>query len=133
MIWDRIRQWFKDVAERRRTIDEFNENARAAFQSGSIGVLFRAEESGGEPDYRHPYSKFFLSAFTIKSSAGRGLTKEEMLYIGKVILNDTGLTRKLYYLGWDTLRVEDPIGGVRVKWAIKDFVNFTYEIENRRY
>lgn len=132
MIWDKIRQWFKDVIERRRTIDEFNENARAAFQSGSIGVLFRAEETSGDPEFRHPYSKFLLTAFTIKSTAGRKLTKDELLYIGRVILNDTGLTRKLYYLGWDTLRVEDPIGGVRVKWAVKDFVHFTYEIEGKR-
>lgn len=130
MIWDKIRQWFKDVIERRRTLDDFNDNARAAFQSGSIGVLFHADESMGDAEFRHPYSKIFLSAFTIKSTAGRKLTKEELLYIGKVILNDTCLTRKLYYLGWDTLRIEDPIGGVRVKWAIKDFVNFTYEIGN---
>lgn len=131
MIWDRIRQWFKDVIERRRTLDEFNDNARAAFQDGVIGVLFHADESLGDAEFRHPYSKILLSAFTIKSTAGRKLTKEELLYIGKVILNDTGLTRKLYYLGWDTLRIEDPIGGVRVKWAIKDFVNFTYEIGNK--
>ena len=129
MIWDKIRQWFKNLIERQKTIDEFNDNAKTAFISGAIGVLFHAEESSGDSAFRHPYSKIFLSAFTIKSTAGRKLTKEELLYIGRVILNDTGLTRKLYYLGWDTLRIEDPIGGVRVKWAIKDFVKFTYEIE----
>lgn len=132
MIWDRIRQWFKDVIERRKTIEEFNDNARAAFRSGAMGVLFRADETSGDPAFRHPYSKLMLTAFTIKSTAGRKLTKDEILYIGKVILNDVGLTRRLYYLGWDTLRVEDPIGGVRVKWAIKDFVYFTQEIEGRR-
>ncbi len=129
MIWDRIRQWCKKLIERQKTIDEFNDNAKAAFIGGAIGVLFHAEEASGDSAFRHPYSKILLSAFTIKSTAGRKLTKEELLYIGRVILNDTSLTRKLYYLGWDTLRIEDPIGGVRVKWAIKDFVKFTYEIE----
>jgi len=132
MIWDRIRQWFKTVIERQRTLDEFNESAKAAFINDGIGVLFRADEASGESDFRHPYSKFLLSAFRVKSTAGRKLTKDELLYIGRVILNDTSLTRKLYYLGWDTLRVEDPIGGVRVKWAIKDFVNFTYELEGKK-
>ena len=131
MIWDRIREWFRDVVERRRTLDDFNANARADFQSGAVGVLFHAEESPGDPAFRHPHSKIILSAFTVKSTAGRALTKDELLYIGRVILNDTGLTRKLYYLGWDTLRVEDPIGSFRVRWAIKDYVKFTYEIKDK--
>ncbi len=131
MIWDRIRQWFKDVVERRRTIDDFNQSARNAFQCGAVGVLFKAEETMGDPNFRHPYSKILLSSFTIKSDAGRTLSRDEMLYIGSVILNDTALTRKLYYLGWDTLRVEDPVGKIRVKWPIKDFVDFTYQIQGR--
>lgn len=129
MIWDRIRQWFKDVIERRRTIDTFNSYAREAFQNGSMPVLFHAEESAGDPEFRHPFSKIWMTSFTIKASAGRGLTKDEMLYIGGFILRDVGLTRKLYYLGWDTLRVEDPIGGIRVRWAIKDFVQQQFELE----
>ena len=130
MIWDLVRQWFKNVIERSKTLDEFNDSAKKAFRCGDTGVLFFAYESAGDVEFRHPYSKIFLSAFTIKSTAGRKLTKEELLHIGKVVLNDTELSRKLYYLGWDTLRIIDPIGGVSVKWAIKDFVKFTYEIGN---
>lgn len=129
MIWDRIIQWFRDVAERRRTFEEFNSNARDAFRSGELNVLFEARETSGEPEFKHPYSKMFLSAFTIRSTAGRPLTKEEMLYFGKVVFADKPFTRKLYYLGWDTLRVEDPIGKLSVKWAIKNYVNFTAEID----
>ena len=133
MIWDRIREWFNDVRERRRTIDDFNRNARIAFSSGVIGVLFHAEESSGDPNFRHPFSKIWLSAFTVKSTAGRGLSKDEILYIGRVILNDTALTRKMYYLGWDTLKVADPIGGIQAKWAIKDFVDFTFQLPDSRH
>lgn len=132
MIWDRIIQWFRDIAERRKTFEEFNANAREAFRCGELGVLFEARETSGDPTYRHPFSKLFLSSFTIRSTAGRPLTKDEMLYFGKVVLHDTSFTRKLYYLGWDTLRVDDPIGKLSVKWAIKDYVKFTAEIDNGR-
>ena len=129
MVWDKIIQWFKDIAERRKTIAEFNENARRAFQYGEINILFEARETNGDPNFKHPHSKFLLSAFTIRSTAGRPLTKEEMLFFGRVVFSDVVFTRKLYYLGWDTLSIEDPIGKIRVKWAIKDYVKFTGEID----
>ena len=131
MIWDRIRSWFRDVIERRRTIEEFNQNARDCFANRILNVLLKATETAGDAANRHPFSRILLSSFTITSQSGRKLTRDEMIYIGKVILNDTALVRKLYYLGWDTLTVQDPVGSIRVKWAIKDFVWIVPELDKR--
>ena len=90
-FWNRIIDWFRDLSERNRLINEF-----------------------------------LPTGFCIKATAGRSLTKDEMLYIGSVILTNEPLTRRLFILGWDTLIVEDIIGGKQVKWAIKDFTNMGY-------
>ena len=131
MIFDKVLQWFRDVQERKRTINEFNENAKMAFQTGEVDILFRADETAGVPEYRHPQSKIWLSGFRIKSDTGRTLTRDEILYMGRVILNDENLTRRLYCLGWDTLYVVDLQGGITAQWAIKDFVRFTYQLSHK--
>ena len=76
----------------------------------------------GDPNYRHECSSLLLkTGFCIKATAGRALTKDEMLYIGTVVLTNQSLTRRLFVLGYDTLIIEDIIGEKSVKWAIKDF------------
>ena len=71
-----------------------------------------------------------MSGFRIKVVAGSPLTKDEMLYIGRVILNNLQLVRRLYILGWDTLEIEDTIGHSGVQWAIKEFANIGLMIDN---
>ena len=55
-----------------------------------------------------------------------------MLYIGTVILSNQSLTRRLFILGYDTLIIEDIVGAKSVKWAIKDFTNIGFML-NERY
>ncbi len=131
MIWDKIISWFRDRRERIRFINEFNENAKEAFITGAFGVLLTAFQTPGENANRHKHSNFLMpGGFAIKVDMGRNLSKDEMLYIGQVILNDNSTVRKLYFLGWDTLRVIDLNGRLSVKWAIKDFVAFTHELSS---
>ena len=126
-FWNRIIDWFRDLSERNRLINEFNSSARDAFTMLSVSTLLNARSKSGESAFRHECSSFFLpTGFCIKATAGRSLTKDELLYIGSVILTNEPLTRRLFILGWDTLIVEDIIGGKQVKWAIKDFTNMGY-------
>lgn len=130
MFWNRIINWFKDLSERQKCISDFNMSARNQFYGLNISTLLVASTTKGDPNYKHDFSKFlFMTGFRIKATAGRPLTKEEMLYIGKVILNNSTLVRQLYVLGWDTLEVEDTAGQKGVKWAIKDFANIGLEID----
>ena len=123
-FWNRIIDWFRDLSERYRLINDFNHSAREAFTQLSVSTLLNAMSKKGDSSYRHECSSLFLpTGFCIKVTAGTALTKDEMLYIGSVILTNEALTRRLFILGWDTLMIEDIIGSKQVKWAIKDFTN----------
>ena len=131
MIWNRIINWFKDLSARDRLIRDFNNSAKEQFTGLAVSTLLEARTTKGDATYKHDYSKFIMmSGFRIKVIAGRPLTKDEMLYIGKVILNNSQLVRRLYVLGWDTLEIEDTVGNRGVKWAIKDFANIGLMIGN---
>ena len=47
----------------------------------------------------------------------------EMIEVGKVVLDNEELVRKLIALGWDTLEVHDDKGFNGIKWPLKDFAN----------
>ena len=83
----------------------------------------------GEPEWKHEYSKIFYSGFRIKASAGRELTRGEILEIGKVVLNNQTLSRQLYVLGWDTLEVIDMKTSKGCRWALKEFVKLGLMID----
>lgn len=110
-FWDRIINWFKDLSERERLINAFSRSARESFTGLSVSTLLEAMSKKGDPDYRHECSSLLLkTGFCIKATAGHLLTKEEMLYIGAVILSNQSLTRRLFILGYDTLIIEDIVG-----------------------
>lgn len=123
MIWDRIIKWFRDMSERRRLMNEWNDEARAAYISGTVPSLLEASTSVGNSNYRHEMSKFFMSGFRIKVKSGRPLTKEELLAIGRIILYNNQLVRRIVVLGWDTLEVYDSASRKGCQWAFKDFIS----------
>lgn len=124
MIWNKIVQWFRDLSERERLINEFNISARVAFTQLTVGTLLEARSKSGFRDFRHECSSFLLpTGFCIRATKGVPLTKDEILYIGTVILTNETLVRRLFVLGWDTLYIEDIVGNKQAKWAIKDFAN----------
>lgn len=130
MFWSKILEWFKERSERDSMIKSFNYVARDIFEHYGAPTLLEAITQRGEPTFRHEYSSLLLkTGFCIRATAGKALSKEEMLYIGSLILNDQSLTRRLFILGWDTLIIDDVIGKKQVKWAIKDFTNMGYLIE----
>jgi hypothetical protein len=123
-FWNRIINWFRDLSERERLINDFNISARSAFTQLSVGTLLEARSKGGCRDFRHECSSFLLpTGFCIKATNGTPLTKDEILYIGTVILTNEALVRRLFVLGWDTLYVEDIVGNKQAKWSIKEFAN----------
>lgn len=130
MIWSKIIEWFKERSERDDMIKSFNYAARDIFEHYGAPTLLEAVVQKGDPAFRHECSSFLLkTGFCIRATSGRALSKEEMLYIGSLILNDQSLTRRLFILGWDTLTIDDIIGKKQVKWAIKDFTNMGNLIE----
>ena len=123
-LWNRIINWFRDLSERERLINEFNISARVAFTQLTVGTLLEARSKSGFRDFRHECSSFLLpTGFCIRATKGVPLTKDEILYIGTVILTNETLVRRLFVLGWDTLYIEDIVGNKQAKWAIKDFAN----------
>lgn len=123
-FWNRIINWFRDLSERERLINEFNISARVAFTQLTVGTLLEARSKSGFRDFRHECSSFLLpTGFCIRATKGVPLTKDEILYIGTVILTNETLVRRLFVLGWDTLYIEDIVGNKQAKWAIKDFAN----------
>ena len=123
MVWNRIIHWFRDMSERRKLINSWNDSAKEAFISGAVPSLLEASTSIGNSNYRHEMSKWMISGFRIRVRSGRPLDKEELLAIGRIILYNNQLVRQIVALGWDTLEVYDASNKKGVQWAFRDFVS----------
>lgn len=131
---DKFIKWFKDSAERRRFINEFNDSASAAFQSLSVDTLLEAKACSGNPDnsYRHELSApLMFGGLAIEAQAGTQIPVEDIILIGKIILSDQVLVRRMFVLHWDTLIVRDTRTGKSVDWRIRDFMTFGGLLCNR--
>jgi len=118
-----IVDWFGEMSERYKLIRDFNKAGKNAFIAGIAPTLLEAKITKGDSNYRHQFSKFLGGGYRIKALSGRPLKKEEMIEIGKIILDNKELVRKLIALGWDTLEVHDNSGFNGCKWPLKDFAN----------
>ncbi len=120
--WNNILDWFRDRSERAKLVRSFNEAARDAFVAGMAPTLLKASISKGESSYKHQFSNWLNTGFRIQAFTGRVLTKDEIIHIGKVILDDNVLVRKLIALGWDTLEIHGDAGAYGCRWQLKDFI-----------
>lgn len=118
-----ITEWFGEMAERYRLVRDFNRAAKNSFINGIAPTLLEAKITSGESAYRHSFSKWLGGGFRIKALSGRPLHKSELIEIGRVVLDNEVLTRKLISLGWDTLEVHANEGYNGAKWALKDHAN----------
>ncbi|RZJ73115.1 MAG: hypothetical protein EOO45_10495 [Flavobacterium sp.] len=120
-MWYRLVDWFSDVRERHNLVRDFNKAAKYAFINGQAPTLLEVRTTIGSMDFRHAFSKFMAGGFRIKALSGQALPKSELIEIGKVVLDNEELVRKLVSLGWDTLEVHDVMGYNGCKWALKNY------------
>jgi len=118
-----IIDWFGEMTERYKLIRDFNKAGKNAFIAGIAPTLLEAKITNGDSNYRHQFSKFLGGGYRIKALSGRPLNREEMIEIGKIILENKELVRKLIALGWDTLEVHDNSSFNGCKWPLKDYAN----------
>lgn len=118
MWWNKIREWFSNLQERRKSISDFNNAAREAFIKNTVPVYMKAEISMGNRNYRHGMSHLLFSGFRIKTMSGRFLTNKEVEFVGMVIVSNQELMRKLVTLGFDTLEIFNPNGGKVKDWRL---------------
>lgn len=128
-IWYKITAWFEDCSERAKLIKSFNDKAKESFISGATPTVLKASSSKGLSKNRHTFSSFFNTGFRIQALSGRPLTRNEMELIGKIILSDKTLVRKLIVLGWDTLEVHDNSSRYGCRWCLTDYANINLMIE----
>ncbi len=121
-VWNNIIDWFRDRSERANLVRSFNESARKAFIAGTAPTLLKSSISRGESSYKHQFSNWLNSGFRIQAFAGRVLTKNELMHIGKVILSDSVLARRLVVLGFDTLEIHGDEGSYGCIWQLKDYL-----------
>jgi len=120
-MWHRIIDWFGEVRERYNLVRDFNKSAKNSFISGHAPTLLEARITMGSSEFRHAFSKFMGGGFRIKALSGHPLEKSELIEIGKVVLYNEELVRKLVALGWDTLEVHDLKGFHGCKWGLKNY------------
>jgi len=120
--WNNILDWFRDRSERSKLVRSFNESARNSFVGGIAPTLLKAKISKGESSYKHQFSNWMNTGYRIQAFTGRQLSKDEIIHIGKVILNDEILVRKLVVLGWDTLEIHGDEGTYGCRWQLKDYI-----------
>jgi len=119
-----IADWFGEMRERYNLIRQFNHSAKQTFIKGEAPTLLEAKITKGDSAFRHEFSKFLGGGFRIKALSGSPLKKSEMMEIGKIIIDNEELTRKLIALGWDTLEVHAEGGNKGLKWALKKHAKF---------
>ena len=51
-FWNKIIDWFRDLSERNRLINDFNQSARQAFTQLSVSTLLSAMSNSGDSTYR---------------------------------------------------------------------------------
>nr|WP_299036265.1 hypothetical protein [uncultured Tenacibaculum sp.] len=120
--WNNILDWFRDRSERSKLVRSFNNSARDSFVGGIAPTLLKAKISRGESSYKHQFSNWLNTGYRIQAFTGRQLSKDEIIHIGKVILNDEVLVRKLVVLGWDTLEIHGDEGTYGCRWQLKDHI-----------
>lgn len=120
--WNNILDWFRDRSERSKLVRSFNESARNSFVGGIAPTLLKAKISKGESAYKHQFSNWLNTGYRIQAFTGRQLSKDELIHIGKVILNDEILVRKLVVLGWDTIEIHGDEGTYGCRWQLKDHI-----------
>jgi hypothetical protein len=124
-MWYRIiiiAEWFGEMTERYKLIRDFNRAAKMSFINGEAPTLLQARVTKGDSAYRHEFSRFLGGGFRIKAMTGRELKQSELVEIGRVILDDEILVRKLIALGWDTLEVHANEGYNGAKWALREHI-----------
>lgn len=120
--WNNILDWFRDRSERSKLVRSFNESARNSFVGGVAPTLLKAKISKGESSYKHQFSNWLKTGYRIQAFTGRQLSRDELMHIGKVILDDEILVRKLVVLGWDTLEIHGDEGTYGCRWQLKDYI-----------
>jgi len=120
--WNNVLDWFRDRSERSKLVRSFNESARNSFVGGIAPTLLKTKISKGERAYKHQFSNWLNTGYRIQAFTGRQLSKDELMHIGKVILNDETLVRKLVVLGWDTLEIHGDEGTYGCRWQLKDYM-----------
>lgn len=121
--WNQVIEWFRDRSERNKLIRNFNEMARDAFISGNAPTALKASFSRGESSYKHEFSAWTNTGFRIQALAGRELSKDELMFIGNVVLSNEVLVRRLVVLGWDTLEIHADKGRYGCRWKLSDYAN----------
>jgi hypothetical protein len=120
--WNNIINWFRDRSERAKLVQSFNQSAKNAFVSGIAPTLLKASISKGESSYKHQFSNWLKSGYRIQAFTGRILSKDELIHIGKVILDDSILVRRLIVLGFDTLEIHGDAGTYGIRYQLKDYI-----------
>ena len=118
-----VKEWFGEMSERYRLVKDFNRAAKNSFIVGIAPTLLEAKITKGDSSYQHAFSKWRGGGFRIKALTGIALEKRELMEIGRVVLENESLTRKMIALGWDTLEVHSNEGYNGAKWALKDYAN----------
>ena len=117
-MWSTILDWFQERKERNQFLNQFNQSAKMAFIQGSTDTLLKASNSAGNSNYRHAFSKLFGGGFRIKAEAGGLLTREDVMAIGKIIIDDKMIVRLMVSLGWDTLEVYPSGSSNGLQWQL---------------
>lgn len=128
-IWNNILAWFQDLSERNTLVRNFNMKAKEAFISGTMPTMLKCSISKGCKDYKHQFSAWLYTGFRIQALAGRALTRDETEAIGRVVLSDVSLVRRLVALGWDTLEVHSDNGRYGLRWKLIDYTNINYFLQ----
>lgn len=122
-MWYTLVDWFSDAGERHNLIRDFNKSAMHAFINGRVPTLLEVRITIGSLEFRDASSKVIGGGIRIKALSGQPLQKTELNEIGKVVLDNKELVRKLVALGWDTLEVHDVKGLQGCEWALKNYTN----------
>lgn len=118
-----IKEWFNDTSDAFKLQRDFNKAARLAFVSGNASTLIECKTTRGDKNYKHQFSSYLNTGFRVKALSGKPLNTEDLKNIGRIILDNQSLVRRLVMLGWDTLEVHGDVDNYGLKWKLIDHAN----------
>jgi hypothetical protein len=118
-----VTDWFNDTSDAYKLQRDFNKAARLAFITGNAGTLIECKTTRGDSRYKHQFSSYINTGFRVKALSGKSLKSEDLKNIGRIILDNQSLVRRLVMLGWDTLEVHSDVDSHGLKWKLVEHAN----------
>ena len=121
-MWNKLTNFF-EADELKIVLSHFNDESRISFIKKETSVLVEAKTSFGCADFKYTFTRFLASGFRLTTLSPIPLKREDIIEIGRGVLENEEFVRRLVALRLDTLEVHDQVGEQANKWQLEKYLS----------